>query len=36
MEIFYNKKLCELEYSIKELEFETDCLIRRSEVDFLT
>ena len=31
MDIFYNDKLCELETSIKELEFETDCLIHRSE-----
>lgn len=31
MDIFYNEKLCELETSIKELEFETDCLIHRSE-----
>src|SRR5690554_8172044 len=31
MDIFYNETLCELEASIKELEFETDCLIHRSE-----
>lgn len=31
MDIFYNDKLYELETSIKELEFETDCLIHRSE-----
>lgn len=31
MDIFYNETLCELETSIKELEFETDCLIKRSE-----
>jgi len=32
MDVFYNKKLHDLETSIKELEFETDCLIKRSEV----
>ena len=31
MDIFYNDKLYELETSIKELEFETDCLIHQSE-----
>lgn len=31
MDIFHNDKLYELETSIKELEFETDCLIHRSE-----
>ena len=31
MDVFYNETLYELEASIKQLEFETDCLIHQSE-----